>query len=267
MPRLCRIARVDRPWGHGYVPPVLALFLLLTTSPGMADDERPQDAELSHAERELEHALDAYVRGDLREARDALLRIVNDPAVDDEETLQTARVWLGEVHWYMGDREAARSTFRTILLYDREHRLDPFAHPPEVVAFYDSVRAEVEASQGPPPLARRDLPPATAYLWPGGVQFHNGKPVAAALTSVGVALAAGGVGATRVYLVRQDQDPDTYGLQVPEGQVDQLSAVRAGQWAIAAAGAGLWLGTSVGGTVVAARPTLTSAGPGLTVRF
>ncbi|MCP4804832.1 MAG: hypothetical protein GY913_19590 [Proteobacteria bacterium] len=244
-----------------------ALLLLLLTSPVRAQDALEETAELTAPEQALEHALDAYLRGDLRGARDVLLRVVNDPALEDEEVLQSARAWLGEIYWNMGDREAARSTFRTVLLYDRDYRLDPFQHPPDVVAFYDSVRAEIDAASAPEPLARRDLPAPSAYLWPGGVQLHNDKPLAAALTTVGVAASAGGVAGLRVFLVRQDQDPNTYGIQVPEARAESLSQVRAGQWAIAAAGMGLWLGTSVGGTVVAARPTLTAVGPGMVVRF
>lgn len=242
-----------------------APLLCLLASPVLAAPV--DDDALSAHEQQLEEALDAYVRGDLREARDALLRLVNDPSLEDAETLQTARVWLGEVHLYMGDRDAARSTYRTVLLYDRSLRLDPFQHPPDVVAFFDSVRAEVDSTSPPPRTQTSTLPPLSAYLWPGGVQLHNDRPVAAALTTVGVAASAGTVGGLTVYLVRQDMDGSTPGIQVTEPRDQTLSQLRAAQWTVAAAGMGLWLGTSVGGTVVAARPTWTPAGPGMAVRF
>ena len=244
---------------------MLSLSLLLWSPPPMAGDEETQVPVLAE-ESQLDAALASYLDGDLPAARDALLRIVNDEATGTE-LLHEARVWLGEVQYYLDEKDAARSTFRTVLLYRRDYRMDPFVHPPEVVAFFDSVRAEVEAV-GPGPRPLPDRPPLHAYLWPGGLQLHNGRPGAAALTAVSVTGTVVVVGGARVYLLSQDQDPDTPGIDVrTENKQNQLEAVRAAQFGVAAVGTTIWLGTTVGGTLRAVRPTAYPGGVGLSITW
>jgi len=248
---------------------VLALLTLLFAAEG-AHAESPPAPSVSGEESPLDSALEIYLDGDLAEARDALLRIVNDPELEDEALLQEARIWLGEVQYFLGEKEAARSTFRTVLLVRRGYRMDPFVHPPEVVAFFDSVRAEVDTvGPGPGPVPR-STPPIHAFLWPGGLQLHNGRPGAAALTAATVTGSAAAVGGLRFFIVRQDVDPDTFGVQIYEGDDDRLRQVkqaRAAQFGVSAVAATLWISTTVGGTSRAIRPTMTPGGLGLSIRW
>lgn len=264
---LCRERGVDPGCGHSYVRRVLPLLIALTTLPSAFAADAPESG-VSAEQMALDEALARYLEGDLSSSRDALLRIVNDPDDPDPTVLREARVWLGEVQYYLGDKEAARSTFRTVLLYERAYRMDPFVHPPEVVAFFDSVRAEVEAA-GPTPRRSSALtPPAHAFLWPGGLQWHNGRPGAAALTAVSVTGSVVVVGGLRLYMVNQDQDAATPGINVDtDEEVQQLENMRLAQFGVAAVGTTLWLGTGVGGTVRAVRPTAYPGGVGLTVRW
>ncbi len=145
--------------------------------------------------------------------------------------------------------------------------MDPFVHPPEVVAFFDSVRAEVEASGLGPRTLPSTGPPLHAFLWPGGLQLHNGRAGAAALTALTVTGSAAMVGGMRIYLVNQDQNPNSPGIDVPAGDVERLEAIRAAQFGVAAVGTTLWLGTTVGGSVRAVQPTVYPGGLGLSIHW
>ena len=210
------------------------------------------------------------------EAEGLLIRLTSSPDAP-AALVREARLWLGEIQYRDGDREAARSTFRAVLIEDLDTRIDPFEHPPEVVAFFDSVRAEVQAERrGLAPAPRGPLPPAWAFLTPGGLQFHNGRPGLGLLTASGVTLGLLGVGVTNRYLASFDGDPEKYGIQIysdDEGAQElRLERVRSAQWGLATLTGGVWLGTTLGGTARAmgARPVSLAAGPSqllVTVRW
>lgn len=243
--------QIERCGPQRYLRGVQPLALLALLSGPVWAQERspngPEEAEIQ-ARAVLDDALNAYVDGDLTGARSALLKLVNDPSVDDPALLQEARVWLGEIEYFMGEQAAARSTFRTVLVYDPTYRMDPFVHPPEVIAFFDSVRAEVAVSQ--PDLVR---PPAPALpLWlvapfPGGMQFRNGNPVLGATTLMGVTTLGATTIGLRVWLVAQDLDPDRAGIQIGPDDAGLVRGLRRFQLTAGSACAAVWLTTAVVG--------------------
>ncbi|MCB9791916.1 MAG: hypothetical protein H6741_04240 [Alphaproteobacteria bacterium] len=247
----------------------------------------PVEPGLPAPEQRLEEAVDAYIRGELVQARDMLIQLVTDPDVDDPKLLQEARLWLGEIQYNLNELQAAEKTFQTVLLHDPELRLDPYRYPPDVIAFFDAVRAALEAQRPPDvvdpvrPPPPRAPPSVAAYLAPGGLQFYNKQPGLGALTLTAV----GGLGATslgmRIWLLSRDIDPDTPGVQieVPVEDVDdlqvRLNAYQALENSAGFLAIGIWGATTLGGALRAQRDLEAGAaelqvGPGsasLTIRF
>lgn len=215
----------------------------------------------------IDAAVSLYISGDLPGARAELIRLVNDPSLGESD-LQHARIWLGEVEYVGGEREAARSTFRTVLLYDPSFRMDPFLHPPEVVSFFEATRAELSRAPDPLPDLPPPRPPLTrtlAWVVPGGMQFTNGRPVLGVTTFAGVAALAGSTLPMRSWLLAQDQDPGTWGIAVNnEAEEAKVRRVRAMQMGAGAAAGLLWLGAGVGGSLAvrgSRTPVALSVGP------
>ena len=265
----------------GYPRPVLALCLSLVLSDGLAREQPEQVTEAGRNEAQglLDQALEAYFEDRVPEAEELLVRLLSAPDAPPE-LVREARLWLGEIQHQAGDLEAARSSFRAVLLEDGEARIDPFEHPPEVVAFFDSVRAEVQAEQRiDPRAARGPLPPAWAFMTPGGMQFHNGRPGLGLLTASSVTLGALTVGVSNRYLASFDDDPNTFGIQIhvddasDTSREQQLERIRSAQWGVATVTGGIWLGSTLGGLGRATRPgqpVTLSAAPGhvgLTLRW
>ena len=253
----------------------LAIPLLIGLSSPAQAAEVPVITTQKAPQERIDAAVSVYIAGDLAGARAELIRLVSDPALSEEE-LQLARVWLGEVEYVGGEREAARSTFRTILLYDPEYRMDPFLHPPEVVSFFEATRAELSRPKDPlAPLqpSRPPLPRSLAWLLPGGMQINNGRPLLGASAFVGVAVMAGSTLPFRFWLVSKDQDPSQWGIDVPAAQVDQVRRIRAAQLSVGTAAGLLWLGTAVAGSMKAQGPrgvvalSLSPTGAAVRVRF
>lgn len=253
----------------------LAIPLLIGLSSQTHAAEGPEITARPAPQQRIDAAVSLYIAGDLPGARAELIRLVSDPALSDEE-LQLARIWLGEVEYVGGEREAARSTFRTVLLYDPEYRMDPFSHPPEVVSFFEATRAELSRPEDPlAPLlpSRPPLPRSLAWLLPGGMQINNGRPLLGASAFVGVAVMAGSTLPIRFWLVSQDQDPGVYGIDVPSAQRTQVRRVRAAQLSLGTAAGVLWMGTAVAGSMRAQGPqgvvalSLSPSGAAIRVRF
>ncbi len=221
------------------------------TSPAHGQEE-PVIERSEDPQARIDAAVSLYISGDLPGARAELIRLVNDPNLGEAD-LQQARVWLGEVEYVGGEREAARSTFRTVLLYDPSFRMDPFLHPPEVVSFFEATRAEL--SRVPDPMATLPPPRPTlsrtlAWVVPGGMQFTNGRPVLGVTTFAGVAALAGSTIPMRAWLLAQDEAPGSWGIGVSdETKAAQVRRVRTVQMSAGAAAGLLWLGAGVGGSL------------------
>lgn len=224
----------------------LALVLAASSEPAWAGElaGAAEESAAAAAERaRLDHAIELYIAGESAQARNELLVIVLDPTLADSALQREARVWLGEVQYAMGELQAAEDTFRAALAYQPDLVLDPFVHPPDVVAFFDAVRATAQVQVPVPPFPTDpDRPSWLVLAAPGGIQFYNGQPVLGALTGGTV----GGLGAVtlgmRLWLRAQDEDPDRRGVQIYDDpdRVRTLRTFRAVENTLGFAALGVW---------------------------
>ncbi|MCB9759042.1 MAG: hypothetical protein H6739_04315 [Alphaproteobacteria bacterium] len=254
-----------------------ALLLLLAAEARSAPEPSPAPPEDAPAAPEpgpraapatpkqrLDLAVRHYVAGERTAARNELLVLVNDPSLEDEALRTEARLWLGEIQYVMGELQAAESTFEAVLFEHPETRLDPFTHPPDVIAFFDAVRASVQVRTPkpviPPPLPVLPIRPPPSKLTiavPGGLQFYNDQPALGVFTVASVA----GLGVTtlgmRLWLQAQDEIPGERGIQIYDDplRVQRLRTVRAVENTLGFTALGIW-GTAVlqGAIRVGTRP-------------
>ena len=227
-------------------------------------------------EARLSRAIQAYLSGELEEAREAFLLLVADKGLEQShpQVRREAQVYLGSLDHNLGDRDAARNTYLLILLEDPDFQLDPFAHPPELLAFFDSVRVQAQAMRpiAPPPEApSKSLNPLLLVV-PGGLQLHNGQQMTGLTVLGGVAGLGLLTGALRVRLQTMDVDTDRDGIQV-HTEEDKLLAERlklatqATGWSTLV----IWSASFLHGALVSTRSdgtkTVSMVGPNLVVRW
>ena len=173
----------------------------------------------------LDQAINTYFSGDLEDARDRLRRLVQNPDLEAHPKRLEAMVYLAEVEYYLGERDASWVSCVAVLALDPNHKIDPFVHPPELVAFFDSVRAAIVQPNSPTAKPRKDVPPWTILI-PGAPQLYSDQERIGFLTigSIG-ALTATSVG-LYVALRRYDLDLNRPGIQVSDpndkAQADRL---------------------------------------------
>ena len=157
------------------------LFILL--SPALSSSPLPDAPEVASNEAQassaagLDAALEVYLSGDLAEARAQIRRLSRLPDFEAFDRREEALIYLAEIEYYLGEREAAWATCQRLLQLTPDYRVDPFVHPPELVAFFDSVKA---ASVQPETSSTAESPervPAWALFLPGGIQLHRDQEV------------------------------------------------------------------------------------------
>ncbi len=169
----------------------LPQFLVLLYSAGlMAQEPDPS--------RRLEDAIRCFLEGSHEEARSRITKLLNDESVVDPELRKRARVFLGEVLFVEGKTDAAWDAFSAILAEDPHYRLDPYEHPPDVVDFYETVRATTIA-MAPSDATTHDQaddlagrPPAffTTLLPFGYYHFRTDRPALGSMILTGQVAAA-----------------------------------------------------------------------------
>lgn len=147
------------------------------------------------AEARLEAAVSAYQSGQLDLARETLAALVMDSSVDDLSLRQEARVYLGEVFLGEGKDDDARRVWELVLSEDPKYRVDPFRHPPEVVARFEVVRAYTLRIDDQPAstLLVPPRPPRSVWLGFGAYQLaqgETGKGVVLLTAEAGLAVAS-----------------------------------------------------------------------------
>lgn len=235
------------------------LLGLLLVNAAAADTPAEQASVEESPEERLEEAIRTYLSGELAEARNQLVVLVHDDEISDPALLEEARVWLGEVHYLLGDTAAAEAVFRTAIYQNPDLSLDTFNHPPQVVAFFDSVKAEI--GRLPVPIEVPDPPVVvtnpTFIHWalPGGLQFYNEQPGWGAAALTGVSLSAISTLGINLYLRGFDDLPEQFGVQLtghanheePES-IQRLQRIRAAQWSVAGLGLVGWTASVAVGT-------------------
>jgi tetratricopeptide (TPR) repeat protein len=152
---------------------VALLWLALSGAAGAAEgDDSPSEAPASDQER-LEQAVAEYQSGRWDQAQIALTGLMSDASAS-QPVQQEARVYLGELLYVRGDKEAARKIFEHVLTIDPEFQVDPFRHPPEILAQFEIARSSVAPYPKPPAFDTK----LGATLIPfGSYHLSHGKPV------------------------------------------------------------------------------------------
>jgi len=231
------------------------LWLALILQPSWAQ-EAPSPAPLSTEtenswDQGLNGAIKAYLEGDLDSALAQLgVLLSQDHPVSAQEILK-AWSYQAEVQYFLGNRQDAWATMLLIVEKAPDFRLDPFIHPPEIVSYFDSVRAAAKQSQPQQvfeePASQAAFP---AVLIPGVWQLRNDQPVLGITSATAVA----GLSLATVLLYNRveamDQEPGRPGIQVHQ-ESDQALAEELKAWTNIArvAAGGVWAGAALQGWV------------------
>ncbi|MFH1466453.1 MAG: hypothetical protein ABIO70_18865 [Pseudomonadota bacterium] len=214
---------------------ILALLLLSLAVPAFA-----QEPPVYGRERFVE-AIRAYRAGEHARAVQGLTALLIDPRVQNRDLRISARVYLGEILLSDGNQQAAWDAFRVILVDEPDHHLDPYEHPPDVVEFFETVRAATIAMgpDAPPPGPEPEPPeirplPTGAYLGFGLHQLRQGRILAGSLLAAGEVGLLAGTFATGIPLYL---DHETYD---EAHEYPALKRARALNWSLGGAFAVLW---------------------------
>ena len=142
-------------------------------------DQEPirEEGPFGHLER-LEAGVRLYQTGKAERAAAMFAALVNDPSLNQPDLRQQARLYLGEVHYSQQNQEEARRLFEAVLMVDPNFVMDPFAHPPDVTGFFETIRAYIRPTTPPPPQITDSAPvpktPASAFYGFGIYQLSHG---------------------------------------------------------------------------------------------
>jgi hypothetical protein len=239
---------------YGYAPAMIALLLVLSSSVHAQEpaattptEEPTAPAPAADPWREgFDAAVEVYLQGDLADARVRLGALAASGHPTDPHQTREAKAYLAEVEYYLGERESAWATFLEIATLDPEYRLDPFVHPPEVVAYFDSVRA-TSARLSPAPAIDPGPAPLGVILLPGALQIRNGQKGLGVFMAGTVAGLAAGTFALYGTLQRYDLDATRVGIQVGASEAQMATTLKNMTNASRSAAATVWaLGVAQG---------------------
>ena len=170
---------------------VALLWLALSGAAGAAEGDEPPSAAPASEQERLEQAVAEYQSGRWDDAQGALAGLMSDSTVS-QPVQQEARVYLGEILYVRGDTEAARKIFEQVLTIDPDFQVDPFRHPPEILAQFEIARSSVAPYPRPEPFRTK----FSSTFQPFGLyHLQHERPVMGAtllVTQVGL-VAAGSI--------------------------------------------------------------------------
>jgi hypothetical protein len=152
---------------------VALLWLALAGMAGAAEGDDHPSAALPSEQDRLEQAVAEYQSGRWETAQVALTALMSDSTVSPP-VQQEARVYLGEVQYFRGDDEGARKIFEQVLSIDPDFQVDPFRHPPEILAQFEIARSSVAPFPKPEPFETKF---GATFVPFGGYHLSHGKPV------------------------------------------------------------------------------------------
>jgi hypothetical protein len=184
----------------------------------------------------LGHAVQLYLAGDTEAARASLQAILATGPSLPANVRREALLWLGDLLYADVGADAARNVFESLLAEDPAYPIDRFAHSPEVVALFDSLRPVARPVPAPPELpdfVERPDGPAAPWPWkvllPGGVgYFIDDKPVAGAVVG-GIQAVGLGVSIATYVQLREDYPAGKWpepGQYLEEGGEERVEAFR-----------------------------------------
>ena len=152
---------------------VALLWLALSGAAGAAEGGDASSAAPPSEQDRLEEAVAEYQSGRWDAAQVALTILMSDSTVS-QPVQQEARVYLGEVLYFRGDDEGARKIFEQVLSIDPDFQVDPFRHPPEILAQFEIARSSVAPFPRPEAF---DTKFGATFVPFGGYHLSHGKPV------------------------------------------------------------------------------------------
>lgn len=191
---------------------VALLWLALSGVARAAAGEQPPSNAPASEQDALERAVAEYQSGRWDAAQLALTLLMSDSTVS-EPVKQEARVYLGEVLYFRGDDEGARKIFEQVVSIDPDFQVDPFRHPPEILAQFEIARSSVAPFPRPEPVRTKF---GATFVPFGGYHLKHDRPVMGAtllVTQVGL-IAVG----TTLWLGLLPVEERTYVVGTPEEQ-------------------------------------------------
>src|SRR5262245_20248992 len=183
---------------------VALLWLALSGAAGAAEGEEPPSAAPTSEQDRLEHAVAEYQTGRWDAAQLELTVLMSDPNVS-QPVQQEARVYLGKVLYFRGDDEGARKIFEQVVSIDPDFQVDPFRHPPEILAQFEIARSSVAPFPRPEPFRAK----FGETLIPGGYfQIRYGRPAMG--TALLVTQAASLAASVTMFVALLPEDARTY---------------------------------------------------------
>lgn len=140
-------------------------------------------AAAAEPKQALDDAMQLYMDAQPAEARRRLQELLGSSADLPAGVRQDALAYLGDILLSEGDKPAARAVFEALLDEAPAYLMDPFAHPPDVCAYFEDLRLArrsevVILPPIPPPVPTRGPFPIWSFA-PGGVYyFVKGRPAA-----------------------------------------------------------------------------------------
>lgn len=171
----------------------------------------------------LNHAIQQYLAGNAPAARTELQALLARGPTLAPNVRREALLWLGDLLYAEGGPNAARNVFETLLGEAPDYPIDRFAHSPEVVAYFEEMRAALAPPPPDPPELDPDLdlrrgPWPWTVLLPGGVgYFIDKKPVAGAIVG-GIQAAGFGLSLATYVQLRESYPLQLVDSQPPDGQ-------------------------------------------------
>lgn len=101
-------------------------------------------ARAGDAGKGLKLGVYAYEHGDYAEAITSLTGVLNPLRLAAEEDIVQARRYLGASLFFSGKKDEAAEEFTRLLLLNPDLRLDAFVFPPQLVLFFDEVKASIK---------------------------------------------------------------------------------------------------------------------------
>lgn len=171
--------------------PLAALVLLAVTQAAQAQPAGQPASSATELLREAARALDA---GEHQRAADLARGLL---ASDRLQTVDRAEAWRihGLASFFLAQHDQAERAFLEYLKLEVDGRLDPALLPPEVIVFFEDVRARhaAELRRYRPPAERRRY--RALNLLPPVGQFQNGHHIKGwAIAGTGALLLAGNIG-------------------------------------------------------------------------
>lgn len=113
---------------------LLALALLIPAPAARAGD----------TDKGLKLGVYAYEHGDYAEAITNLSGVLSPLRLTAEEDVVQARKYLGASLFFSGMKDEAAEEFKRLLLLNPDVKLDAFVFPPQLVLFFDEVKASIK---------------------------------------------------------------------------------------------------------------------------